>query len=104
MSPENNLIVDDPPIPILPELLFENPICVSGVLLRRVVGDCRSSMSRVLARLGFMIRMAYAGCRVPAENIVIAYRLPGPDDAIRKNANNSLFWINSSVNQNYLRT
>ncbi len=62
----------------LPELLFENPICVSGVLLRRKWLECVGVFDESLRACedwDLWIRLAYAGCRFAwVENIVIAYR------------------------------
>jgi glycosyltransferase involved in cell wall biosynthesis len=63
---------------VLPELLFENPICVSGILLRRKwlerIGIFDESL-RACEDWDLWIRLAYAGCRFAwVENIVIAYR------------------------------
>jgi hypothetical protein len=62
----------------LPELLFENPICVSGILLRREwlesVGVFDESL-RACEDWDLWIRMAHAGCRFAwVEHIVVAYR------------------------------
>jgi glycosyltransferase involved in cell wall biosynthesis len=62
----------------LPEMLFENPICVSGILLRRkwldIVGVFDERL-RACEDWDLWIRLACAGCRFAwVEYIVIAYR------------------------------
>jgi glycosyltransferase involved in cell wall biosynthesis len=67
-----------PPRLVLPDLLFENPVCVSGVLLRRKwlesVGVFDESLS-ACEDWDLWLRMAYAGCRFAwVEHIVVVYR------------------------------
>ena len=67
---------------ILPNLLFENPICVSAVLLRRssleLVGDFDESL-RACEDFDLWIRLLDAGCRLAWVNhLAVAYRIhPG---------------------------
>ncbi len=62
----------------LPELLFENPMCVCGVLLRRKWLECVGMFDESLRACedwDLWIRLAYAGCRFAwVENIVATYR------------------------------
>jgi len=66
----------------LPELLFENPICVSGILLRRVwlerVGVFDETL-RACEDWDLWLRLLAAGCQMAwVEHYVVAYRVhPG---------------------------
>ena len=66
----------------LPELLFENPICVSGILLRRNwlerVGVFDESL-RACEDWDLWLRLLIEGCKMAwVENLVVAYRIhPG---------------------------
>jgi len=67
-----------PPKLVLPELLFENPICVSGILLRRKwvesIGEFDESL-RACEDWDLWLRLAYSGCRFAwVEHPVVAYR------------------------------
>ncbi len=66
----------------LPELLFENPICVSGILLRRTWLDRIGVFDETLRACedwDLWLRLVAAGCRMaPVEHFVVAYRIhPG---------------------------
>ena len=74
--------VKTPPRLALPELLLENPICVSGILLRRIwlerIGVFDEAL-RACEDWDLWLRLIAAGCQMAwVEHLVVAYRVhPG---------------------------